>query len=176
IAVTLRDEDELISVRKTDGTKDIGISTKDGYIIRFGEKEVSAMGRTASGVRGIQLRDEDEVVSMGVIEEDAYILHVTNKGIGKRSSETEYSKTNRSGKGYDVCRITEDTGDDIHMNIVNGHEDLMLITVAGVLIRITVSGIPITGRSTQGVRLIRLQGEEEVATVAKIMDEEDDIN
>lgn len=176
IAVTLRDEDELISVRKTDGTKDIGISTKDGYIIRFDENDVRAMGRTASGVRGIQLRDEDEVVSMEVIEEDAYILHVTNKGIGKRSRETEYRKTNRGGKGYYVCRITEDTGDVVQVKIVNGHEDLMLITVAGVLIRIPVSGIPITGRSTQGVRLIRLQGEEEVATVAKIMDEEDDID
>src|SRR5699024_2587505 len=79
-------------------------------------------------------------------------------------------------KGYYVCRITEDTGDVVQVKIVNGHEDLMLITVAGVLIRIPVSGIPITGRSTQGVRLIRLQGEEEVATVAKIMDEEDDID
>lgn len=174
IAVTLRDEDELISVRKTDGTKDIGISTQDGYIIRFDENDVRAMGRTAAGVRGIQLRDEDEVVSMEVIEEDSYILHVTNKGIGKRSEETEYRKTNRGGKGYYVCRITEDTGQVVQVKIVNGHEDLMLITVAGVLIRIPVSGIPTTGRSTQGVRLIRLQGDEEVATVAKIMDEEDD--
>src|SRR5699024_3935727 len=99
IAVTLRDEDELISVRKTDGTKDIGISTEDGYIIRFDDNDVRAMGRTASGVRGIQLRDDDEVVSMEVIEEDAYILHVTNKGIGNRSKETEHRKTNRGGKG-----------------------------------------------------------------------------
>src|SRR5699024_11381936 len=103
-------------------------------------------GSTSSGGRGIQLGDEYEVVKMEVIDEDVYILHVTNKGIGKRSRETEYRKTNRGGKGYYVCRITEDTGDVVQVKIVNGHEDLMLITVAGVLIRIPVSGIPITGR------------------------------
>src|SRR5699024_8254421 len=97
------------------------------------------------------------------------ILHVTNKGLGKRSRETEYRKTNRGGKGYYVCRITEDTGDVVQVKIVNGHEDLMLITVAGVLIRIPVSGIPITGRSTQGVSHVRLHGEEVVANLAKMM-------
>lgn len=174
IAVTLRDEDELISVRLTDGTKDIGIATKHGFIIRFDENMVRAMGRVASGVRGIHLRDDDEVVSMEIIEKDSYILHVTNKGIGKRSKESEYRKTNRGGKGYFVCRLTEETGDVVTVKVVDGQEDLMLITVDGVLIRIPVEGIPITGRSTQGVRLIRLQGEEEVATVAKIIDEEDE--
>ena len=174
IAVTLRDEDELISVRSTDGTKDIGIATKQGYIIRFDENNVRAMGRTAAGVRGIDLREDDEVVSMEVIEEDSYILHVTNKGIGKRSAEEEYRQTNRGGKGYYVCRLTEDTGEVVTVEIVKGDEDLMLITVAGVLIRIPVEGIPVTGRSTQGVRLIRLQGDEEVATVAKIIEEDDD--
>lgn len=174
IAVTLRDEDELISVRLTDGTKDIGIATKQGYIIRFDESMVRSMGRVASGVRGIQLRDDDEVVSMEIMEEDSYVLHVTNKGIGKRSEESEYRRTNRGGKGYFVCRLTDDTGEVVTVKLVTGEEDLMLITVDGVLIRIPVDGIPITGRSTQGVRLIRLQGDEEVATVAKIMDEEDE--
>src|SRR5690625_4709167 len=174
IAINLRDEDELISVRLTDGTKDIGIATKQGYIIRFDENNVRSMGRVASGVRGIDLREDDEVVSMEIIEKESYILHVTNKGIGKRTIENQYRKTNRGGKGYYVCRLTEETGHVVAVKVVNGDEDLMLITIHGVLIRIPVQGIPITGRSTQGVRLIRLQGEEEVATVAKIVDEEID--
>src|SRR5699024_3539992 len=107
IAIHLKEDDELISVRKTDGTKDIGISTKNGYFIRFDEKVIRAMGRTAAGVRGIRLRDGDEVVSMEIVEEDAYLLHVTNKGIGKRTPTEEYRKTNRGGKGYFVCRLTE---------------------------------------------------------------------
>src|SRR5699024_6791316 len=174
IAVTLRDEDELISVRYTDGTKDIGIATRKGYFIRFDENNVRSMGRVASGVRGIQLREDDEVVSMEIIEEDAYILHVTNNGIGKRTLESQYRKTNRGGKGYFVCRLTEETGEVVKVKVVSGEEDIMLITVAGVLIRIPITDIPITGRNTQGVRLIRLQGDEQVATVAKIMDDEED--
>jgi len=172
IAINLRGEDELISVRLTDGTKDIGIATKQGYIIRFDENVVRSMGRAASGVKGIDLREDDEVVSMEIIEKDSYILHVTNKGIGKRTLEDHYRKTNRGGKGYYVCRLTEETGHVVSVKVVKGDEDLMLITVHGVLIRIPVDGISITGRNTQGVRLIRLQGEEEVATVAKIAEEE----
>lgn len=171
IAIHLKDEDDLISVRKTDGTQDIGIATRQGYFIRFDETVVRAMGRNAAGVKGISLRENDEVVSMEIIEEDAYILHVTNKGIGKRTPTEEYRRTNRGGKGYFVCKLTEETGDVSAVKIVHGDEDIMLITVEGVLIRIPVESISITGRSTQGVRLIRLQGEEEVSTVAKIIDE-----
>src|SRR5699024_9354795 len=172
IAVRLRDNDELMSVRLTDGSKDIGNATKHGYFIRFDEEVVRPMGRNAAGVIGIRLRGDDEVVSMEVIEEDSYILHVTNRGIGKRTEVTEYRRTNRGGLGYFVCRLTEDTGHVVSVKIVTGEEDLMLITVEGVLIRIPVDGIPITGRNTQGVRLIRIRGEEEVATVAKIVEEE----
>lgn len=168
IAINLRDDDELISVRSTDGTKDIAIATRNGYIIRFDENEVRSMGRTAAGVRGIRLRDDDYVVSMEIIEEDSYILHVTNRGIGKQSEENQYRRTRRGGKGYYLCRLTEETGHVAAMQVVQGDEDMMLITIAGVLIRIPVDSISVTGRSTQGVRLIRLQEEEEVATVAKI--------
>ncbi len=173
IAIRLREEDELISVRLTMGTDDIGIATKQGYFIRFNEETVRPMGRNAAGVIGIRLREGDEVVSMEVIEKDAYILHVTNKGIGKRTPIEEYRKTNRGGKGYFVCRLTEETGHVVQVKIVHGDEDLMLITVDGVLIRIQVEGIPITGRNTQGVRLIRVRGDEEVATVAKIVTDEE---
>ena len=173
IAIHLRENDELISVRLTDGSKDIGIATKKGYFIRFDENVVRSMGRAAAGVRGIYLRENDEVVSMEIIEEDSYILHVTNKGIGKRTKELEYRKTNRGGKGYYVCKLTEETGHVVNVKVVNGDEDLMLMTVDGVLIRIPVSGIPVTGRSTQGVRLIRIVDDEEVATVTKVEKEEE---
>ena len=171
IAIRLRENDELISVRLTDGKKDIGIATKHGYFIRFDENNVRPMGRNASGVRGISLREGDEVVSMDVIEEGAYILHVTEKGIGKRTEVEKYRKTNRGGKGYFTCKLTEDTGQVVAVEIVHENEDLMLITADGVLIRIPVKGIPVTGRNTQGVRLIRVREDEFVSSVAKVVDE-----
>ncbi len=172
IAVGLRENDELISVRLTDGHQHIMIGTKQGYLIRFEEEQVRSMGRTAAGVRGIDLRDDDEVVSMGILEKDMQVLHVTNRGVGKRTNEEEYRVTNRGGKGVFTCKLTEDTGHVVKVLPVTGEEDLMLMTVAGVLIRISVESIAETGRNTQGVRLIRLQKGEEVATVAKIEDEE----
>lgn len=173
IAVGLRDEDELISVRLTDGQKDIIIATKFGYIIRFPEDEARSMGRTAAGVRGISLREGDEVVSMEILNPGLQVLHVTNKGVGKRTPEDQYRITRRGGKGIFTCKLTEETGHVVAVKAVTGEEDIMLITVAGVLIRIPVEGISQTGRNTQGVRLIRLQDGEEVATVAKI-DHEDE--
>ncbi len=177
IAINLRENDELISVRLTDDSKDIVIATKNGFITRFDEKVVRSMGRTAAGVRGINLRNDDEVVAMDIVDEGSYILHVTNKGIGKRSEEHQYRKTNRGGKGYYSCHLTESTGHVVAVKVVKGNEDIMLITVAGVLIRIPVESISITGRHTQGVKLIRIQDDEEVATVAKIAEEkiEDEI-
>ncbi|OZU89477.1 DNA gyrase subunit A [Virgibacillus indicus] len=174
IAVGLREEDELISVRLTDGTKDMMIATKNGYLIRFEETQIRSMGRTAAGVKGISLRGDDEVVSMEIIEEDSRILHVTNKGYGKQTPEAEYRITNRGGKGIFTCKLSEKTGHVVAVKAVSGEEDLMLITVAGVLIRIPVGDISETGRNTMGVRLIRLQDEEEVATVAKIDDDEEE--
>jgi len=172
IAVGLRDDDELISVRLTDGQKHIMIATKQGYLIRFEEEQVRTMGRTAAGVRGISLREDDEVVSMEILEPGLQVLHVTNKGVGKRTPEDQYRITNRGGKGIFTCKLTEETGHVTAVKAVTGEEDLMLITVAGVLIRIPVESVSQTGRNTQGVRLIRLQNNEEVATVAKIAIEE----
>ena len=174
IAVHLREGDELISVRLSDGNKDILIATKNGYLIRFDEDQIRAMGRTAAGVKGISLRDDDEVVSMEIIEEDANILHVTEKGYGKQTPESEYRKINRGGKGVLTCKITEKTGNVVMVKVVEGDEDLMLMTVDGVLIRIPVEEISETGRNAMGVRLIRLQDDEQVATVAKIEPEEDE--
>src|SRR5690625_3213263 len=168
IALGLREGDELISVRLTDGNKHIMIATKQGYLIRFEEDQVRSMGRTAAGVRGISLREDDEVVSMEILDKGLQVLHVTNKGVGKRTPEDQYRVTNRGGKGIFTCKLTEDTGHVSAVKAVTGDEDIMLITVGGVLIRIPVESIAQTGRNTQGVRLIRLQNEEEVATVAKI--------
>lgn len=171
IAVGLREEDELISVRLTDGSKDIMIGTKNGYLIRFSEEQVRSMGRNAAGVRGISLREDDEVVSMEILDQDLQVLHVTNKGIGKRTPEEQYRKTNRGGKGIFTCKLSDDNH-VVAVKAVTGEEDIMLITAAGVLIRIQVEGISQTGRNAQGVKLIRLQEDEEVATVAKVEEEE----
>ncbi|MUK88125.1 DNA gyrase subunit A [Ornithinibacillus sp. L9] len=175
IALGLREDDELISVRLTNGTKDVMIATKFGYLIRFPEEQVRSMGRTASGVRGISLREDDEVVSMEILEEGLQILHVTNKGIGKRTPEDQYRITKRGGKGIFTCKLNDDTGHVVSVKAVTGEEDIMVITAAGVLIRIPVEGISQTGRNTQGVRLIRLQENEEVATVAKIEKDDEEI-
>lgn len=174
IAVNLRDDDELISVRLTDGTKDIMIATNNGYLIRFPEDQIRSMGRTAAGVRGISLRGEDEVVSMEILEEGLQVLHVTNKGVGKRTPEDQYRITKRGGKGIFTCKLNEDTGHVVTVKAVTGEEDIMLITVAGVLIRIPVAGISQSGRNTRGVGLIRLQKDEEVATVAIVEPEDEE--
>ncbi|CAM4098872.1 DNA gyrase subunit A [Mesobacillus thioparans] len=175
IALNLREGDELISVRLTDGSKEMIIGTKDGLLIRFPETDVRSMGRTATGVKGITLSEGDEVVGMEVLEESAEILVVTKNGYGKRTPSEEYRRQGRGGKGIKTCNITDKNGDLVTMKVVTGDEDLMLITTGGVLIRIPVSSISMTGRNTQGVKLISLNKAENeyVATVAKVDKEED---
>lgn len=174
IAVNLREEDELISVRMTDGEKEIMIATKNGYLIRFEEEQMRPMGRTAAGVKGISLREDDEVVSMEIMDEGSKILHVTSKGFGKQTPEDEYRRINRGGKGVFTCKLDEKTGHVVDVKAIQGDEDLMVITAGGVLIRMQVSDISQTGRNTKGVHLIRLQDDEEVATVARIEKEEEE--
>ncbi|AIF67239.1 DNA gyrase subunit A [Terribacillus saccharophilus] len=175
IALNLREDDELISVRMTDGHKHIMIATKNGYLIRFPEEQIRPMGRTAAGVKGITLRgDDDSVVSMDIIDEGVDILNVTEKGFGKRTPESEYRITNRGGKGILTSKITDKTGQMVSAKPVTGEEDIMIITVSGVLIRMPVSSISSTGRNTQGVILIRIQENEAVATVARIDKEQEE--
>ncbi|ESU34543.1 DNA gyrase subunit A [Bacillus sp. 17376] len=175
IALNLREGDELISVRMTDGSKEMIIGTKNGLLIRFPETDVRSMGRTATGVKGISLSGDDEVVGMEVLEESAEILVVTKNGYGKRTPSEEYRRQGRGGKGIKTCNITDKNGDLVTMKVVTGEEDLMLITTGGVLIRIPVSSISMTGRNTQGVKLINLNKAENeyVATVAKVDKEEE---
>lgn len=176
IALNLREDDELISVRLTDGSKEIIIGTKNGMLIRFPETDVRSMGRTATGVKGINLDADDEVVGMEVLEEDTQILIVTKKGYGKRTPAEEYRVQGRGGKGIKTCNITDKNGDLVSMKAVTGEEDIMIITTGGVLIRMAVSDISTMGRNTQGVRLIRLNEieNEYVATVAQVEKEEED--
>ncbi len=168
IALNLREHDELISVKLTDNSKNIVIGTKNGLLIRFHEKDVRSMGRTATGVKGINLSDEDEVIGMEILEEDHDVLVVTKNGYGKRTPAPDYRIQSRGGKGIITCHITEKTGTMVALETVKGDEDLMLITAGGVLIRMDVSDISVLGRNTQGVILIRLDEEESVATVAKV--------
>lgn len=168
IAISLREEDELISVKLTDGTKEMVIGTRDGALIRFPETDIRSMGRTASGVRGIRLREGDAVVGMEILDPNDNVLVITEKGYGKQTKESEYRVQSRGGMGIKTCQITDKNGPLVAVRTVNGSEDIMLITVNGILIRMDVNDISTTGRSTQGVRLIRLGDEEIVATVAKV--------
>ena len=174
IAVGLHDDDELISVRLTDGTKDIIIGTKDGMLIRFKEEDIRSMGRTAAGVRGIKLRKDDFVVGMEIIEPGQEILVVTEKGYGKRTPESEYRLQNRGGVGIKTIQITEKNGPMCAVKTVDGTEDVMIITINGIIIRMDINDISVIGRSTQGVRLIRLGEDELVATVASVKKDETD--
>ncbi|MFY0520425.1 DNA gyrase subunit A [Lysinibacillus sp. UGB7] len=174
IAISLREDDDLIAVRLTDGSKQVIIGTRDGMLVRFQEDDIRSMGRTAGGVRGIKLRDGDEVVGMEIVESGEEILVVTAKGYGKRTSEEEYRLQSRGGVGLKTIQITDKNGPMVAVKTVDGSEDLMLITINGMLIRMDVNDISLIGRSTQGVRLIRLGDDELVATVAKVEKEEDD--
>ncbi|QQZ09458.1 DNA gyrase subunit A [Heyndrickxia vini] len=174
IAIHLREEDELISVKLTDGNKDMIIGTKNGMLIRFPEIDVRSMGRTATGVKGITLTGDDEVVGMEILEENDDVLIVTINGYGKRTNSSEYRIQSRGGKGLKTCNITEKNGNLIAVKTVTGEEDLMLITAGGVLIRMAVGDISQLGRNTQGVKLIRLGEDEHVATVAKVEKEEEE--
>ncbi|EEO3706584.1 DNA gyrase subunit A [Listeria monocytogenes] len=174
-AVELRENDELISVQMTDGSKNMIIATKHGQSIYFPEENIRVMGRTAAGVRGIRLREDDEVIGMEVLEDDEKVLVVTEKGYGKQTPASQYPLCNRGGMGVKTVTITEKNGNLVAMKTVTGEEDLMLMTVSGVLIRFEIDTVSQTGRSAMGVKLIRLDEDEKVATVAKVPKEEDEV-
>ena len=176
IALTLRGDDELISVKMTNGEENIAIGTRDGMLIKFNETDIRSMGRIAGGVRGIRLREGDIAVGMDTVSEGDEILVVTEKGFGKRTPEDEYRIQSRGGYGLKTLHVTERNGLLVAMKTVDGSEDLMLITIHGILIRMGIEDISVIGRSTQGVRLIRLGEDELVATVAKVEKEDEEDN
>ncbi|MEZ7900345.1 MAG: DNA gyrase subunit A [Flavobacteriales bacterium] len=176
-AITIREGDQLLEAKITNGENEIMMALKSGKAIRFNEKDVRSMGRTASGVRGIRLTDEnkDEVVGMICVEnEEANVMVVSENGYGKRSVIGDYRITKRGGKGVKTINITEKTGELISLKNVSDEDDLMIINKSGIAIRLKVSGLRVMGRATQGVRLINLKGNDGIAAVAKIAGGGDD--
>jgi DNA gyrase subunit A len=182
-AILIREDDQVIQVRLTDGNSEVIIANKNGRAIRFNESKVREMGRTATGVRGMLLDgDDDEVVGMIAInqEKKEYILVVSEKGYGKRSDLDDYRITNRGGKGVKTINITDKTGNLVTIKNVTDDNDLMIINKSGIAIRFEVSSLRIMGRATQGVRLINLEKrEDEIASICKVASEaqiEDEIS
>ena len=173
-ALNLRDEDELINVFLTDGNTDVIIGTKYGYSVRFNEAVVRNMGRSATGVRGVNLRDGDKVVGASVITDQDEVLVITEKGYGKRTMASEYPTKGRGGKGIKTANITEKNGPLAGLLTVKGDEDLMIITDTGVMIRTSVGNISQTGRSTQGVKVMRLDQDAKIVTFTTVQADEKD--
>lgn len=172
IAITLKDDDELITVRKTTGSNEIVIGASNGRMVRFDETEIRSMGRTASGVRGIDLGDA-KVIGAEVIVGDEQVLIVTENGYGKKTPISEYRLTHRGSKGVKALNVTEKNGMLVALKSVTGDEDLMIITDSGIIMRMPMEQISTLKRATQGVRLINLKDNQKVATVAKIEKAED---
>ena len=173
-ALNLRDEDELINVFLTDGNTDVIIGTKYGYSVRFNEAVVRNMGRSATGVRGVNLREGDKVVGASVVTDQDEVLIISEKGYGKRTMASEYPTKGRGGKGIKTANITEKNGPLAGLLTVKGDEDLMIITDTGVMIRTSVGNISQTGRSTQGVKVMRLDQDAKIVTFTTVQPEEKD--
>ena len=175
-ALNLKDEDELINVFLTDGAADVIIGTKFGYSVRFNETAVRSMSRIATGVRGVNLRDGDQVVGAGVIAEGDEVLVITEKGYGKRTLASEYPTKGRGGKGVKTANITDRNGPLAGLMTVTGEEDLMIITNTGVIIRTSVANISQTGRSTMGVKVMRLDQNAQIVTFTSVeADDKEDV-
>ena len=176
-AITIKDDDELLEAKLTNGNSQVMLAVKSGKAIRFEESKTRPMGRGASGVRGITLADEkDEVVGMIAVNDmEANILVVSENGYGKRSSLEDYRITNRGGKGIKTISITEKTGKLVSVKTVTDTDDLMIINKSGIAIRMEVASLRVMGRATQGVRLINLKGDDTIAAVAKVMKDDEPI-
>ena len=173
-AITLDEGDQLISVRETDGTRNILIATHDGQAICFNENDVRPMGREAMGVRGIRLREGDYVVGAARAQEGKCVLAITEKGYGKRTAVEEYRITGRGGLGIRNYAVTEKTGGVVGIKVVDGSEDLLLVTQAGILIRTAVDNIRVAGRATQGVIVMRFKEEGDQVISMALTDHEEE--
>jgi len=171
-AVTLRENDELIDVKLTDGNQDIMLSTVNGMAIRFNETDARPIGRVSQGVKGIDLSEDDQVIGMAVCTDNTTLLVVTENGFGKRTELDEYKVQNRGGKGVLTYRITAKTGKSIGMMLVSEDDDIMLISSDGTIIRMKVNEISILGRATQGVTLMRMHEGINVVSMARMINEE----
>lgn len=172
IAISLKEDDELVNVVTTNGNQKMIIGTHAGYSVTFDENTVRDMGRTASGVRGIRLRENDYVVGAAILDENKEVLVITENGYGKRTKASEYPVKGRGGKGIKTANITEKNGPLTGLTTVNGDEDILLITNKGVIIRFNVDSVSQTGRATLGVRLMRMEDGAKVVTMAVVEPEE----
>lgn len=171
IAITLNEGDNLIGVRLTSGRDEIMIITKNGMAIRFSESDVRNMGRTAMGVKSIDLKDDDEVVAFEIPQDDKYLLVISENGFGKMTKMTEYRKQNRAGVGLLTYKATEKSGKLVSAKVIDKSDEIMIITVSGIIIRIGCEGISVMGRHTTGVKLMNIK-DSEVVSVAKYIGEE----
>ena len=170
-AITLREDDELIEVKKTDNEQDIFLVTKYGQCIRFNERDVRSTGRTSMGVIGMNLTDGDKVVGMQMESQGESLMIVSEKGLGKCTLTSEFTAQNRGGKGVKCYKITEKTGNIIGVKAVNQNDEMMLITTEGIIIRIKVSDTALLGRVTSGVKLMNLSEDVTVASIAKVRED-----
>ena len=174
-AIRLKEDDELISVRKTNGEKEVIIGTTDGRMVRFLEDSIRIISRTGSGVKGINLSQDQYVVGGDVVVKGQKVLVITEKGYGKKSPIEEYRLTKRGSKGVKALKVTDKNGNLVAFSSVNGDEDIIMITESGVIIRISLDQVNSLSRNTQGVRLINTKGEHKVATVT-IVEKNDEVN
>jgi DNA gyrase subunit A len=174
ICITLVDDDELVGIELTDGSSELMLVTKYGQAIRFAEEQIRPMGRTAQGVMGIRLDDQDEVVSLAAASDDAELLVVTEKGYGKRTAISEYPLQNRAGKGVITLKKNERTGPVVGAQVVREGNEIMLLSIEGIMIRLKVAEISLQGRNTQGVTLMRLDENDRVVGVADIVGKEEE--
>ena len=167
-AITLKDDDQLIEVKFTDDHKDVFLVTKNGQCIRFNEKDVRCIGRTSMGVRGINLTGDDEVIGMQLDTQGEALLIVSENGMGKRTMMDEFVSQHRGGKGVKCYKITEKTGDVVGVKAVNDDNEIMMITTEGVIIRTRVGSISVLGRNTSGVKVMNVNENVKVASIAKV--------
>jgi len=174
IAITLEKDDKLIGAKLTDGKEDIVLATRLGKAIRFNEKHVREMGRGAKGVKGINLAKKDYLISMEIPKPDETLLTITELGFGKRTEIKDYRVQSRAGKGIINIKITKKNGEVVALNTVKEDDEIMLITSEGMLVRCPVKEIRKVGRSTQGVRVIKLGAKDKVTSIAKVMAKEEE--
>ncbi|MCF6461561.1 DNA gyrase subunit A [Clostridium sp. Cult3] len=173
IAISLREEDELIGVKKTNGKREIIVVTSNGMSIRFSEKDVREMGRNAMGVKAISLKDDDEVVAMDLIEDGKYLLVISEYGFGKRTPLDDYRVQNRGGVGLITYNTKKKTGKLVSAKVIDENDEIIMISMAGIIIRLKTKDISIMGRSTQGVTLMKINNKnDKVMAVAKYVEEE----
>ncbi len=172
-AITLRDKDELVACKLTNGKDEVFIATREGKAIRFSEKDAREMGRTASGVRGIRLEKKDEVIAMEIAEKEATALSVTELGFGKKTKYKEYRVQSRGGKGIINVKVTDKNGKVVNVLTVKEEDEIVIVTTGGMVVRCPVNQIRTSGRNAQGVRVIRLKDNHRVAAVARVVEQED---